>query len=173
MGWKKLSGSENNYLWDTIGMSYNRIGLMDNPLYYDFEFISSMQEEPFVNAVYRWLDDNCVVIVSGMDSLKRFDESELSKLGSKEYSHIISLSEKAIQDPSVDFVSVVTDGWYAGLKLLVAHGEVYRWLATDADPPIEEPSDRRKVHYLVKHLPELNDFVAKAMRGSKNITVWG
>jgi hypothetical protein len=137
---------------------------MDNPSY-----ITTYHD--FVDAVYRLLDDNCVVVVSGMDSIKRFDELELSELGSKEYSHKISLSRKSIQDPSVDFVSVVTDGWSGGIKLLVVHGEVYRWLATDITDNLY--NDLADVHYLAKHLPELNDFVAKAMRGSKNISVWG
>lgn len=134
-----------------------------------YEIFESMTEQAFVNAVYRWVDDNCVVILSGMDSIRSLEESELMELGNKEYTHKISLSAKAIQDPSLDFVSVVSDGWHVGVKLLVVHGEVYRWLVTDRQA---EPRST-PVTYLVRHMPELNEFIAEVMQSSKNITVWG
>lgn len=130
--------------------------------------------EDFMSAVYRWIDDNCNVIVFGVESLVRLDDLEL--LGSaiapvsKQYTHKLIFSRRTIQDPSLEFATAVSDGWSVGVRLLAFKGEVYQWLATESAPGI---TNNLPESYYLKHMPELNAFVAEAIKNSKNVLVWG
>jgi hypothetical protein len=130
--------------------------------------------EDFVRAAYRWIDDNCNVTILGVESLVSIDDLEL--LGSviapvsKQYTHKLIFSRRTIQDPSLEFATSICDGWSVGVRLLVFKGEVYQWLATESAPGI---ANNPASSYYLRHMPELNAFVAEAIKSSKNVLVWG